>query len=166
MSENGPQSKEGIESEKHPERPWRDESLLRELYVVKGMTQHEIGELLGCSRPTVMKWMRRGEVDARGHSERVRGRNAATFRTKPSGYEQWYSDYHYNRDTVYVHRLLAVSEFGFEAVVNSHVHHGAGEEGSTTPWDNRPQNIKLLSESGHGEHHAENRERRNDGTFA
>jgi len=60
-------------------------------------------------------------------------------------YERWRHHYKGERDApVYVHRLLAVSEYGFDAVKNKEVHHKNGIK-----WDNRPENIELLTVEEH-----------------
>jgi transposase len=51
---------------------------------------------------------------------------------------------------VLVHRLLAVSEYGYEEVCDNVVHHKNGVK-----WDNRPSNIEVMSRSDHTKHHAE-----------
>lgn len=45
--------------------PWKDEELLRELYVGEGLTQGEIGEQLGCSHRTIGNWMDEYGIDTR-----------------------------------------------------------------------------------------------------
>lgn len=56
------------------------------------------------------------------------------------------------------HRLLAVSEFGFDAVSENDVHHINGVE-----WDNRPNNLELMP---HGDHRAyHNRENAEEKRF-
>jgi len=62
------------------------------------------------------------------------------------GYERWraWNAESGNHDRLYVHRLLAVAEFGFETVNGMHVHHR-----NSLPWDNRPENLELLTNSEH-----------------
>ncbi len=43
---------------------------------------------------------------------------------------------------VYIHDLVAISEYGFEAVINNDVHHL-----NTISWDNRPSNLELVDDS-------------------
>lgn len=47
-----------------------------------------------------------------------------------------------------VHRLVAVAEFGIEAVKNMETHHK-----NDVSWDNRPDNIMLLSSEEHRKRH-------------
>jgi hypothetical protein len=51
-----------------------------------------------------------------------------------------------------VHRLLAIAEHGTDAVAGQHVHHKNG-----IPFDNRPENLELLSPSEHSKRHTEPR---------
>jgi hypothetical protein len=78
-------------------------------------------------------------------------KKSATFLTKPSGYETWATRNRQGMDWVYVHRLLAVAENGFEALNGNHVHHKNGIK-----WDNRPENIEVLSPSEHARTHVKN----------
>lgn len=50
---------------------------------------------------------------------------------------------------VRLHRLVAVAEYGFEAVAGQQVHHA-----NRIPWDNRPENLLVLSPSEHSRLHA------------
>jgi len=114
----------------------------------------EVADRLGCSGMTVQKWIHRHDIritDPRGRG--VKGRRVvgfpATFTTDWSGsenvmYEVWVDD---NRQ-VRVHRLLAVAEFGFDAVADCDVHHING-----IGWDNRPENIEVLTRSEHSALH-------------
>lgn len=47
------------------ECPWRDESILRDLYHHQGMTQAEIAEKFGCTKPTISKWMGKHGIETR-----------------------------------------------------------------------------------------------------
>lgn len=74
----------------------------------------------------------------------------APFGLNPHGYEEWRSG---AIDRVLVHRLLAVAEWGFDAVVGKHVHHK-----NHIRWDNRPENIEPLDPSEHIRKHRNDRQ--------
>lgn len=67
-------SDKATSGKEYGDAPWRDEAVLRELYVEQGMTVREIGDELGCSKATVSKRMDRYDIPARegipGSSER------------------------------------------------------------------------------------------------
>ena len=127
-------------------KPWKDEEKLRELYHDKGLSQQEVADELGCTAGTISEWMERHDIpikDARGRGDLSSSDTPAAFTHKPEGpnqYEVWVS----NNTHLYVHRLLAVAEYGFDALDGMHVHHRNG-----VPWDNRPDNLALLTPSEH-----------------
>jgi len=125
-------------------KPWRDEDTLRRLYWDEGKSLHEVGDELDCNFATVAKWMEKHGIERRAKngdeppklchiSSRDRDYEGFALRD-PDG----------SQLRVYHHRLLAVAEYGFDAVVGNHVHHI-----NNIPWDNRPSNIEVLSPSAH-----------------
>lgn len=119
---------------------WRDPDLMHELYIEKGISIREIARELDCEPPTIHRWL---------HNHGIETRQA--HRDKPP-YFRWDQDGHATvstkvgekQHTVMVHRLVAVAEFGIEAVKGHVVHHK-----NHVPWDNRPGNLELMT---HGEH--------------
>lgn len=78
----------------------------------------------------------------------------AQFRTNFNGYESWRShDPDGKQRVMKVHRLLAIAEFGPEAVKDLHVHHK-----KNIPWLNTYENICLMHPEDHGKEHYEERE--------
>ena len=72
----------------------------------------------------------------------------ARFGTRADGYERWRS-YEDGREVyVYVHRLLAVAEYGFEAVRGKHVHHKNGVH-----WCNWRENVEPRDPPEHAGYH-------------
>jgi predicted transcriptional regulator len=125
-------------SDKYADAPWRDKERLRVMYSEKKMSQTEIAEELDCTRTTIGNWL-----DEFGIEIRKQGRQGVNFRTYlQTGKERWEESKH---GVVLVHRLLAVAEFGFESVKDMDVHHL-----NTIPWDNRPENLELLTQKEHG----------------
>lgn len=124
--------------------PWRDRETLHELYYGEDLTQQEMADHLDCSLATIRRWMDRLDV-------RTRVKPWAQMRTtEDKGYETWYD----SGTRVYVHRLLAVSEYGFDQVTGMRIHHK-----DEIPWDNRPENIEPLERSEHRGKHAKRPEK-------
>jgi len=59
-----------------------------------------------------------------------------------------YPVFSHKGEYVYLHRLTAVASEGFEAVVDSHVHH---KDGIT--WRNTVDNLELMTHGEHARHH-------------
>lgn len=119
--------------------PWTDREKLIELYWGRGMSQREIAEELGCNQATISKWFSEHDIPAR-HTYQEYG----NFFTDPRGYE-WFTT---TGDRVRINRLLAVAEYGFEAVRGMDVHHK-----NRIPWDNRHENVEPLTPEEHRELH-------------
>jgi|GEM_PF-3600453 len=83
----------------------------------------------------------------------------AGYRTTPDGYCSWQFQEFGDWAAVKVHRLLAVSEFGFDAVTDKVVHHK-----NDIPWDNRPENLEPMGRAEHTAHHREQQEARRAST--
>jgi len=129
-------------------KPWRDWATLQQMYADDGLTCEQIAERFNCSLNTIAKWLRRHDIETDDAAELIHRAtdelrtNYASFYTERRGYERW--DSGNDGDDLYVHRLLAVAEYGFEAVGAKQVHHKNG-----IPWDNRPENIEPLHNSDH-----------------
>jgi DNA-binding CsgD family transcriptional regulator len=135
------------------EAPWQDEELLRELYVQKKRSAYEIGDRLDCAAKTVLKWLRKYDIPVRGTSESVSisaRRKPASYVVRKRGYVYWSTKDGNDYFDVAVHRLLAVSEYGFDELKGKHVHHKNG-----VTFDNRPDNIELMTPSEHHSMHAQ-----------
>ena len=125
--------------------PWRDKEAFRRLYFEKEMTIEEMADEWGCGTSTVMRWLKRHGFKSRYYSDNS---SPAPFRTGWSGYEYWYLMENDDADHIRAHRALAIAEYGFDAVKGKDVHHKNG-----IPWDNRPENIELLTRSEHARLH-------------
>jgi len=140
-------------------KPWQDATTLAQLYHGKGMTTREIATELGCTNGTVSRWLDKHDIQTRENwkagVEAAKESNQVErvkMRTHERGYEYWGHTEWEGEDRVskivYVHRLLFVAENGFDAVVGQSVHHKNG-----VPWDNRPENIELMTRSEHQREH-------------
>jgi hypothetical protein len=127
------------------ETPWRDADTLRELYHEKGMSSREVAEELGCGKKAVLRWLDKHNIE----KEKPKSERPPTFQTRPDGAVQIKSQHNNVQYALLHHRLLAVSEWGFDAVSDSVVHHK-----NRVRWDNRIENLKLLdSQSDHAKLH-------------
>lgn len=115
------------------------------LYHEQGWTLQEIADEFGVSQKTVINRFDEFDIETRNRGKHCRTEHAnlGTWR-----YEMWTSYEDGKQRKVYVHRLLAVAEYGFDKVVNNHVHHK-----NELKWDNRPDNIELLTSQEHLREH-------------
>lgn len=124
-------------------RPWKDEELLSELYLDEGLSMQEISDKFeGAGTTSIQRALEYYDIPTRQQSSSVSNSNNHYELICDSG----------GSSCVLVHRLQAVSIWGFDAVCGKHIHHQNG-----IPWDNRPSNLELMNPSEHMSHH--NRER-------
>jgi len=139
---------------------WKDADTLRELYWDEGMTLEEVGNRLGCAKKTVSNWMQRLDVDRRLTPEE----KPAYYDTSAHGYERAKSKHNQRSYRVGIHQLVAIANGADPYKVFSggeyNVHHKNG-----IPWDNRPENVELLTKSEHSSHHYKERVHGPDGDF-
>jgi hypothetical protein len=125
--------------------PYTDEHLLRSL-CDDDMTLGEMAAVCECDTATVLHYLRQYRLSTGNERADGPSRSPVPFRTGRDGYERWKAGNH----TVLVHRLVAVAEWGFEAVADRIVHHCSG-----IPWDNRSSHLQIFdSHREHGRFHA------------
>lgn len=127
-----------------------DPNVLRELYYEKRHTLMEIADMSGVSSASTI----RHHMDKHGLERRTTGEggrvNRATYSMEGNGYMSWHSrDPDGKQRGMKVHRLVAILEYGIDAVAGAHVHHK-----NEIPWDNRPENLELKEPSDHHSHHS------------
>jgi len=119
-------------------RKYRDKDLLRKVYHSQDKTIQETAEHFGVSAMTIHRWLEK-------HDIQTREKNHAPMKTtRDKGYETWY----FSGMRVYVHRLLAVAQYGYDEVAGKRIHHK-----NHIPWDNRPENIEPLNRKEHQGRH-------------
>lgn len=136
-----------------PAEVFQTPSKLRELYWDQGLSLSEIAERVDSDPSTVRHFMQKHSIECRSRSES--GRKAMLTGKLPyygmddSGHMYWDTSYQSERWIVQTHRLLAVAKYGLEAVEGMEVHHK-----NHIPWDNRIENIELMTPSNHSKHHS------------
>jgi hypothetical protein len=134
-----------------------DPTVLRELYWERELSLAEIGNRADVSAPTIRYWMKKYGIPRREPNTE----KPPYLRETKGGYLRIHtSDTNGGLDRVYVHRLVAVAEYGFEAVRDNHVHHESGHG-----LDNRPDNLVPLSPAEHAAEHDLGRKRDENGRF-
>jgi len=130
-------------------KEYTDADTLRELYWDRGLSMRGVADELGTDVDRVDYWMGVHGIETRKSNTQ---QHYAGLRMNEDGYMVWrtYVDGTYHR--VRVHRLLAVAEYGFDAVADADVHHKNGVR-----FDNRPKNIEPLPPSEHRQLHGEER---------
>jgi len=128
---------------------YTDPETLRRLYHGEGMSTVEIAKRTDVTDGTIGYWMDKHGIEKRTRSEAQRVERA--LYTHANGkYPIWVCNWKDTRDTVLVHRLLAVSEYGFGSLDGKVVHHKNG-----VPWDNRIENLEIMGVKEHHSHHSE-----------
>lgn len=125
--------------------PWKDKHTLHQKRVEESKTYDEIGDELGCTGPNVRYWCVKFGVGEFRANDTV-----PKFRTDVNqGYEYVGSS---GSHFVAVHQLLAIAEGADPHIVfggmDYHVHHE-----NHIPWDNRPENIEVISAKEHQARH-------------
>jgi len=123
-------------------RGYKDEELLKELYHNKLLSQRDIAKKLNCSQGTVGKNMARLGIESKKSCNC--NTRPAKITTGTNGYEK----FQVSQTSFYHHRLLAVAEYGFDSVCGNVVHHI-----SNIPWDNRPENLEVMTRKEHSKFH-------------
>lgn len=135
------------------EYPYRDLELMETLYLDEKLSTIEISAVLDCSTGAVNEWLNRHGIDTRSTGEGVSYSNGYHPNEVPivmhrRGQVRWNYCYKGKKHSVYIHRVLAIAEYGFDKVAGKSVHHKNG-----IPWDNRPSNIELMDDGEHTKLH-------------
>jgi len=127
----------------------KDAEVLNRLYNDKKLSMQEVADELGTTRSTVRYWMDKHDIDRRERKDALLISGGAPSMTVGSnGYENVTISQGGELSRVEIHRLVAIAEHGIDAVKDNHVHHK-----NEIPWDNRPNNLEVLSVKDHMEKH-------------
>jgi len=130
------------------ESPWQNEGVLRYYYSLRDMTQQQVADELGCSKATIANWLSKHDINTGHSSGWAEPRLTSAVGGEDDGYE-------YIRYTpvgedhkVLAHRLLMAVEHDLDELRGKDVHHK-----NEIPWDNRLENLELMTKSEHAAHH-------------
>jgi transposase len=135
----------------------RDGEWLEKKYRDEGMSTIEIAERLDCSQRSVRVWLDKHGIEIRKSTRE----KPPYFRTRDDGYEEIKSKVNGRTKSFLVHRLAVVAWFGYDKVIDKHVHHL-----NHIPWDNREENVNIMEPSEHAKKHSMLRDRDNQGNYA
>lgn len=133
-------------------KEYHKKEVLEELYLERRRSSSWIADKYGLDSSYVLELLERHGIERRGLSEafsQARAFNEVPLFVDGRGYKFWQDRTKRKADKLYVHRLLAVSEYGIEAVKERDVHHK-----NSIQWDNRPNNIEVLTKEEHGKIHS------------
>lgn len=122
---------------------------LKELYYDKMYSLRDIGEKYSVGGETVRTAFDYHDVETRNRLEYQKYQHPRMY-TDVHGYEVVIEGSYGKNDNLKIHRLIAVMEHGSDKVKDMHVHHK-----NNNSWDNRVENLELMTPKEHSEHHAE-----------
>lgn len=129
------------------DEPYQDKEVLERMYHDQKMSMADIADEFGVGDGVIRYWLNENNIETRGVNEH-QSRSVANYRMDDRGYMHWCTYIDGRNYYVQVHRLLAVAEYGYEQVAGKVVHHK-----NNNGWDNRPENIELMTAAEHARHH-------------
>jgi len=134
-----------------------DYEWLEEQYVSQKRSSREIADELDCSKKAVLRHLDRADVSRRDTSEATSlgmDKGRCGFHTNNSGYEKATTREGDRVHAIGIHRLVAIADGANPYKVFSgyeyHTHHK-----NEIPWDNRAENLEVVSASEHRLRHNE-----------
>lgn len=123
------------------------EDELKSAYLDEKLAASECAEMFDCTTDVVFERLERLGIDRRTNAESKRAfyDEKVPLKETLSGYERWHDQI--AKSEVYVHQLTAIAHGAPPEKVFTegyHIHHR-----NTIRWDNRPQNLELVTEDTH-----------------
>lgn len=133
---------------------YKDEGTLRRKYQTNSIGQ--LADEYNVSKSVIHYWLKKFDIQRRKHPKEKHISLHTNLSGNNPGYEIWQARVDGEVKRVQHHRLLMVAEHGLDAVSGNVVHHINGIE-----WDNRPDNLEILTDEEHKQHHSNAQEREN-----
>jgi len=125
-------------------KAYKSERYLRSMYLTQSLSAQTIADKLGCCERTILYWIDKHDIETRPDHRHIKGTHSLNGRG--------YAISQYNGEKLYMHRLLAVAKYGFDEVRDKVVHHK-----NRIKWDNRYENIEVMTNEEHGKLHGAGR---------
>jgi len=126
----------------------KDEQKLRQLYANSGSIR-DVADKVDTHHETVRRWMKRHGIERRDRLENKKHRNPLFIYTHDvGGHVKIVHEYEGERYSVEHHRLLMTLEHDLDDLNGKEIHHQ-----NHIPWDNRVENLELLTPSEHASYH-------------
>jgi len=139
------------DAERRATHPHREPHILAYSYWVMGLSQTEIARRYGVSQQVVSYQMETKGIPTIEDPSHHRASIGYTQNAGgDSNHAKAFSAYDGETESVYIHRLLAVAKYGFDAVEGKVVHHTTGH-----PLDNRPEAIEVMERDDHARLHGD-----------
>jgi hypothetical protein len=137
------------QAESESDDPHHEVDILAYLYWIEDCTQEEIGDRYGYSISCISRHMTECGIPTGADPTK----HTVSIGVYENGHSHWKCIVKSNDkfDSVNLHRLLAVAEYGYEEVVDKEVHHETG-----CSLDNRPDAITLMDKGEHLSLHKSN----------
>lgn len=171
MDKYGIERRSNKEAQK-PDKPYTDEEWLLEQYLEKENSLHDIAAECDVTGAVILKWARRFDIPRRNTTDHFKNNEVTTayvsgdFGGLPGGYIRYQARVP-NTDTpksVHEHQLVMLREGADPHKVFSdgeyNIHHKNGIK-----WDNREENLELITATEHRKHHNKDRERTDTGEY-
>lgn len=131
-----------------------DPEWLYEQYVEMEKSTNQIANEVGENQGTIWYHLDKHGINTRDRMEEVKKSCRvpyANYHMTHDGHMRWKTTVSENKEkAIGVHRLLAIAEYGFDAVCGKEVHHK-----NRIPWDNRPENLEPLTQGDHKRAHSD-----------
>jgi len=171
MDKYGIERRSNKEAQK-PDKPYTDEEWLREQYLEKENSLHDIAAECDVTGAAILKWARRFDIPRRNTADHLKNSEVTVHEERgevgklPGAWITYQVNSVDNKSTKSVkeHQLVMLREGADPEKVFSngeyHVHHKNGIR-----WDNRLENLELITATEHAKHHTEQRTRTDTGEF-